>query len=137
MKGYTVTCVGTAEAAIETIKQTTVDLVLTDIKMPGMSGVELLKWVREYNRTLPVVMTTGFPTLDTAIEALKLGAFDYLTKPFHLEEIAEKIKRALVNRQLEEENCSFPSSFPCMKSPRSSRPPISLPNSTTRSSTFP
>jgi response regulator RpfG family c-di-GMP phosphodiesterase len=107
MKGYTVTCVGTAEAAIDIIKQNSIDLVLTDIKMPGMSGVELLKWVREFNGALPVLMTTGFPTLDTAIEALKLGAFDYLTKPFHLEEIAEKIKRALINRQLEEENLLF------------------------------
>jgi HD-GYP domain-containing protein (c-di-GMP phosphodiesterase class II) len=52
-------------------------------------------------------MTTGFPTLDTAIEALKLGAFDYLTKPFHLEEIGEKIRRSLVNRQLQEENLLF------------------------------
>jgi response regulator RpfG family c-di-GMP phosphodiesterase len=107
MKGYTVTCAGSAEAAIEIIKKTAVDLVLSDIKMPGMSGVELLKWVREFNRSLPVLVTTGFPTLDTAIEALKLGAFDYLTKPFHLEELAEKIKRALINKQLEEENILF------------------------------
>jgi response regulator RpfG family c-di-GMP phosphodiesterase len=107
MKGYAVTCEGTAEGAIDFIKQNSVDLVLTDIKMPGMSGVELLKWIREYSRSLPVIMTTGFPTLDTAIETLKLGAFDYLTKPFHLEEIAEKIKRALINKQLEEENLLF------------------------------
>ena len=57
----------------------------------------------------------GIPTLDTAIEALKLGAFDYLTKPFHLEEIAEKIKRALINKQLEEENLLFSNSFPCTR----------------------
>jgi|WetSurMetagenome_2_1015567.scaffolds.fasta_scaffold00077_48 response regulator RpfG family c-di-GMP phosphodiesterase len=107
MKGYSVTCLSSGEEAVDFIKQNAVDLVLTDIKMPGMSGVELLKWVREYNRTLPVVITTGFPTLDTAIEALKLGAFDYLTKPFHLEEIAEKVKRALVSKQLEEENLLF------------------------------
>jgi response regulator RpfG family c-di-GMP phosphodiesterase len=107
MKGYAVTCVGSAEEAVEVIRQSSIDLVLSDIKMPGMSGVELLKWVREYSQSLPVLMTTGFPTLDTAIEALKLGAFDYLTKPFHLEEIAEKIKRALINKQLEEENLLF------------------------------
>jgi response regulator RpfG family c-di-GMP phosphodiesterase len=107
MKGYTVSCAESAEAAIEIIKKNTIDLVLSDIKMPGMSGVELLKWVREFNRSLPVLVTTGFPTLDTAIEALKLGAFDYLTKPFHLEELAEKIKRALINKQLEEENLLF------------------------------
>jgi response regulator RpfG family c-di-GMP phosphodiesterase len=107
MKGYAVSCADSAEAAIEIIKRDAVDLVLSDIKMPGMSGVELLKWVHEFNRSLPVLVTTGFPTLDTAIEALKLGAFDYLTKPFHLEELAEKIKRALINKQLEEENLLF------------------------------
>ncbi len=107
MKGYAVSCAPSAEAAIEIIQKARIDLVLSDIKMPGMSGVELLKWVREFNRSLPVLVTTGFPTLDTAIEALKLGAFDYLTKPFHLEELAEKIKRALINKQLEEENLLF------------------------------
>jgi putative nucleotidyltransferase with HDIG domain len=107
MKGYKVTCFSNAEQTVDFIKNNSVDLVLSDIKMPGMSGVELLKWIREYNHTLPVIMTTGFPTLDTAIEALKFGAFDYLTKPFHLEEIAEKIRRALINKQLEEENLLF------------------------------
>lgn len=107
MKGYNVFLSSCAEDAIETIKANTIDLVLTDIKMPGMSGIDLLKWVHDYNRTLPVLITTGFPTLDTAIEGLKLGAFDYLTKPFHLDEIAEKIKRALVNKKLEEENVLF------------------------------
>ncbi|HEX7510852.1 MAG TPA: HD domain-containing phosphohydrolase [Chitinivibrionales bacterium] len=104
MKGYAVFVARSAEDAVNIIKQEKIDLVLSDIKMPGMSGVELLKWIRDYNRILPVLLTTGFPTLDTAIEALKLGAFDYLTKPFHLEEIGEKIKRALLNKQMEEEN---------------------------------
>jgi response regulator RpfG family c-di-GMP phosphodiesterase len=107
MKGYTVFIARSAENAMEIIKQENIDLVLSDIKMPGMSGVELLKWIHEYNRVLPVLLTTGFPTLDSAIEALKFGAFDYLTKPFHLEEIGEKIKRALLNKQLEEENRLF------------------------------
>jgi putative nucleotidyltransferase with HDIG domain len=105
--GYTVFLASSAEDAIQFIRANPVDMVLTDIKMPGMSGVDLLKWVKEFNHFLPVVITTGFPTLDTAIEALKLGAFDYLTKPFHLEEIGEKVRRALVNRQLEEENLLF------------------------------
>ena len=107
MKGYTVLVTRSAEEAVNVIKQETIDLVISDIKMPGMSGVDLLKWIREYNRTLPVLLTTGFPTLDSAIEALKLGAFDYLTKPFHLEEIGEKIKRALLNKRMEEENRLF------------------------------
>lgn len=105
--GYYVFKAYRAEAAVEIIKTNEIDLVLSDIKMPGMSGVELLKWVKEYNNFLPVIITTGFPTLDTAIEALKLGAYDYLTKPFHLEEIIEKVSRALQTRQLEEDNLLF------------------------------
>jgi putative nucleotidyltransferase with HDIG domain len=105
--GYSVSIAMSAEEAMESIRAQSVELVLTDIKMPGMSGVDLLKWVKEFNHFLPVIITTGFPTLDTAIEALKLGAFDYLTKPFHLEEIGEKIRRALLSRQLEEENLLF------------------------------
>jgi response regulator RpfG family c-di-GMP phosphodiesterase len=106
-KGYNVFSAPNGEAAVKTIEENGIDLVLSDIKMPGMSGVDLLKWIKGYNRFLPVIITTGFPTLDTAIEALKLGAFDYLTKPFHLEEIGEKVRRALVNRQLEEENLLY------------------------------
>jgi response regulator RpfG family c-di-GMP phosphodiesterase len=107
MKGYTVFVAKSAEDAIAILKKEQIDLVMSDIKMPGMSGVDLLKWIRDYNRILPVLLTTGFPTLDSAIEALKSGAFDYLTKPFHLEEIGEKIKRALLNKQMEEENRLF------------------------------
>ncbi len=106
-RGFTVYQAQSGPAAIEIISSTPIDLVLSDIKMPEMSGVELLKWIKGYNQFLPVIMTTGFPTLDSAIEALKLGAFDYLTKPFHLEEIGEKVRRALLNRQLEEENLLF------------------------------
>ncbi len=105
--GYDVLQAQSAEKAIEIMKEKNVDLVLTDIKMPGMTGVDLLKWIKGYNDFIPVIMTTGFPTLDTAIEALKLGAYDYLNKPFHLEEIVEKVARALQTRQLEEDNLLF------------------------------
>lgn len=106
-KNYAISVAHSGEKALEIIGSSAIDLVLTDIKMPGISGVDLLKHIKQTNRTIPVLMTTGYPTLDTAVEALKLGAFDYLTKPFHLEEISEKIKRALSNRRLEEENILF------------------------------
>jgi response regulator RpfG family c-di-GMP phosphodiesterase len=106
-KAYNVTTASSGEEALEFIKNNRVNLVISDIKMPGMSGVDFLKHVKEIYPLTPVLLTTGFPTLDTAIEALKLGAYDYLTKPFHLEEISEKIKRALLNRKLEEDNVLF------------------------------
>lgn len=106
-KGFVIHQAYNGESAIEVIRNNSVDLVLSDIKMPGMSGVEFLKWIKDYNSFLPVIMTTGFPTLDTAVDALKLGAHDYLTKPFHLEEIFEKILRALQTRQLEEDHLLF------------------------------
>jgi response regulator RpfG family c-di-GMP phosphodiesterase len=106
-QGYDVVRSGDGKEALSILKNGSVDLVVSDIKMPGMSGVELLQKIREYNISIPVLITTGFPTLDTAIEALKAGAYDYLTKPFHLEEIGEKIRRALIQRRLQEENILF------------------------------
>ncbi|MCU0610056.1 MAG: response regulator [Chitinispirillaceae bacterium] len=102
--GYDVVRANDGIKALGIVREGNIDLVVSDIKMPGMSGVELLQKIRGFNHTIPVLITTGFPTLDTAIEALKCGAYDYLTKPFHLEEISEKIKRALAQRVLEEQN---------------------------------
>lgn len=106
-KGYSVSTARNGEDALGILNSSAVDLVVTDIKMPGITGVDLLKYIKENQQSTPVLITTGFPTLDTAIEALKLGAFDYLTKPFHLEEIGEKVRRAIVSKQLEEENLLF------------------------------
>ena len=106
-QGYEVAQSNNGSDALEIIKSGSIDLVVTDIKMPGMSGVELLRKIREYRSSIPVLITTGFPTLETAIEALKFGAYDYLTKPFHLEEMGEKIRRALIEQHLHEENILF------------------------------
>jgi response regulator RpfG family c-di-GMP phosphodiesterase len=106
-KGYEVSRASDGKKAMALVENHPIDLIVSDIKMPGMSGVELLQKVREKGKNMPVLITTGFPTLDTAIDALKLGAYDYLTKPFHLEEIGEKIRRALVQRKLEEDNILF------------------------------
>lgn len=104
---YVVSTAGTGEQALEILQHTAIDLVISDIKMPGMTGVDLLKQIKEINNGMPVLMTTGFPTLDSAIDALKLGAYDYLTKPFHLEEIGEKVRRAFLSIQLQQENLLF------------------------------
>lgn len=107
-KGYLVHEALSGEQAQKLLLSESIDLVVTDIKMPqGISGVELLRWIKESDLKIPVLITTGFPTMDTAIEALKNGAQDYLTKPFRLEEIAEKIRRALASKKMQEENQLF------------------------------
>jgi response regulator RpfG family c-di-GMP phosphodiesterase len=106
-QGYEVSQAGNGHDALAIVKTGSVDLVISDIKMPGMSGVELLQKIREYSATMPVLLATGFPTMESAIDALKAGAYDYIAKPFHFEEVGEKIRRALLQRHLQEENILF------------------------------
>ena len=80
-KGYEVVAVNNGQEAIDTIWKRRFDLVLSDIQMPGMSGVDLLSIVRAYDLDVPVILMTGTPTLQTAVEALRLGALQYLVKP--------------------------------------------------------
>lgn len=80
------------------------DAVITDLKMPGGSGIDLLKQLRELDNDLPVVLMTAFGTVQTAVEALKLGAFDYITKPFEGDELVIAVKRAVEHGRLLREN---------------------------------
>ncbi len=90
---------GGAEA-LEIIRNNKIDVVLSDLYMPEMDGIELLKRVRTEDRNVLFLMITAHPTIETAVEAIKKGAYDYLTKPFHIEEIRLKINRALEKRGL-------------------------------------
>src|SRR5690606_12604913 len=76
----------------------------TDLKMPGMTGVELIERVREIDDDLPMVLMTAFGTVDTAVRAIKSGAFDYITKPFEGDELVIAVKRAIEHRELKREN---------------------------------
>jgi DNA-binding NtrC family response regulator len=80
------------------------DLLITDIRMPGMDGVDLLRVAREHDPTLPALILTAYPTVETAVEAMKLGAADYLGKPFRPEELQKLAKRLLDERRLRDEN---------------------------------
>ncbi len=80
--------------ALEAITQTPFDVVLTDVMMPGMSGVDLLRMVRAYDLDVPVILMTGNPTLETAVEALSLGALQYLPKPTSNEVLVSAVERA-------------------------------------------
>ena len=85
LKGYTwVRPVETAQEALEIIAKEDIKLVLLDIKLPQTSGIEVLRKIKELRKDTEVIMMTGFPEEDTAKEALKLGAYDYIMKPFDL-----------------------------------------------------
>lgn len=81
--------------ALEALQQTPFDLVVTDLKMPGMNGIEVLRAIKVLQPEVPVILVTGYSTVDTAVEAMKCGALDYISKPFTPEEIREKILQAL------------------------------------------
>jgi len=86
--------------ALQILKREKIDVVLSDLYMPEMDGIELLKKVRMENNKIVFLMITAHPTIETAVEAIKKGAYDYLTKPFHIEEVRLKINRALEKKGL-------------------------------------
>ena len=88
------------EEAVRIIDVQKIDVVVSDLVMPEMDGMELLKRVKSRKGDIPFVMITGHPTIETAVEAIKKGAYDYLTKPFQVEEVQIKIDRALEKRGL-------------------------------------
>ena len=86
-EGYRLIPAATAAEALNALQSMTVDLVLTDLKMPGIDGLELLRRCRELYPDVRVIMITGYATVESAIAALKDGAFDYLTKPYNIEAV--------------------------------------------------
>lgn len=83
-----------AEQAFDIFKSSSIDLIITDMKLPGKSGLDLLKQVHEIDSDIPVIVITAFGTIQNAVDAMKLGAFDYIAKPFTVEEIEVKINKA-------------------------------------------
>ncbi len=102
--GYQQTVATSAREALEAARQEDFDAVLSDIKMPGGSGVELVGQLREIRAGTPVVLMTAFGSIDSAVDAMRAGAFDYVTKPFRRGEITVVMDRALEHRALELEN---------------------------------
>ena len=94
-EGYRVCTSASGEAAAERIQEEDFDLVITDLKMPGMDGIEVLKSIRILQPDVPVMIITGYSTVETAVEAMRQGAFDYIAKPFTSDLIIEKIRKAL------------------------------------------
>lgn len=103
-QGYEVTVVSTGSEALERAQKGGVALILADIYMSGMTGLELLETVKAQNPALDVVIMTGYASIETAIQALKRGAADYLRKPFAAEELSAVVESTLVQRRLYQEN---------------------------------
>jgi DNA-binding NtrC family response regulator len=97
-EGYDVETVSNGRAALDRLDQERFKLLVTDLKMPGMSGLEVLESIRICQPELPVVLITGYAAIDNAVEAMKNGATDYLAKPFSNEEIINKVKNAIKTR---------------------------------------
>jgi two-component system NtrC family response regulator len=102
--GYRVSEASGADAALAIVARETVDLVLSDIRMPGRSGAELLEEVRSLNPEVPVILMTAYGSIASAVGAMKRGAADYLTKPIDLDELEILVARTLERRALESEN---------------------------------
>ena len=104
MEEFTPLCVASAEEGLERLKSETVDLVLLDIWMPGMDGIEALKQIKAEYPELQVIMISGHGTIETAVQATKIGAFDFIEKPLSYDKILLAIKNGLRFSSLETEN---------------------------------
>jgi DNA-binding NtrC family response regulator len=102
--GYEVHAVADGRQALETYVQDVYDLVVTDLRMPNMDGLELLKQVKELNAEQLVILVTGYGSVQTAVDAMKMGAFDYITKPLKDDLVRITVSRALSFARLKEEN---------------------------------
>lgn len=93
--GFTITTCDGANSAIQEIQRNPVDVVLTDIKMPGMTGVDLLGMIHKFDSQIPVVLMTAYAELDVAVDAIKKGAFDFITKPYNADYLIHTIEKAV------------------------------------------
>jgi DNA-binding NtrC family response regulator len=98
--GYRVTCASSAAEALTAVRSELFDAAITDIRMPDMSGLELLREIKRQDESIEVIVMTGYPTITSAVEALKEGAYDYLSKPLIFDELEHLMKRVMERRFL-------------------------------------
>lgn len=98
--GYSVISCENAKDAMAKLRENKVDVVLTDIRMPEVSGLELLEEVRSINMDIPVILMTAYAELDVAISAMGKGAFDFIVKPYNSELLAHSVEMAVKHKEL-------------------------------------
>lgn len=101
-ENYTVDMALSAEEALTKEQEATYDVVITDLMMPGLSGMDLLKRLKERRSDVRIIMITGYPSIKSAVESIKLGAFDYIPKPFTPNDLRSLVARALASKHYHE-----------------------------------
>jgi DNA-binding NtrC family response regulator len=103
LRSYDVTACYSGEEALETLKKYNFDVVILDVAMPGMDGIETLRELKNIKPLIEVIMLTGHATVESAIEGMKLGAFDYLLKPTKTDDLVTKVNSAYARKNTQEE----------------------------------
>jgi DNA-binding NtrC family response regulator len=103
-EGFEVEAVGDGQSGVDKAREKRYDVILTDLKLPKMDGIQVLSEVKEIDPEAPIIVMTAYGTVETAVQAMRMGAFDFLTKPFDTDHLSVIIKRAMENRRLVAEN---------------------------------
>ena len=106
-RGYRVTTYLTGESGFDGIRRDEVDVVLLDLKLPDIDGMDLLRRIHEEKPEMNIIVMTGYASVQSAVSAMKLGAFDYLAKPFEDDELLFSVDKAVRNKRLVEENVAL------------------------------
>ncbi|NLG49783.1 MAG: response regulator, partial [Chloroflexi bacterium] len=112
MAGYQVVAVRDGQEAVERASQEQFDLLLTDLKMPRLSGLDACRKIRASHPDLPAIVMTGFGTMELAIEALQLGVSEFVLKPFRPQALQDAVDRALLKQRLQRENARLKALIP-------------------------
>ena len=102
-EGYNILCSGSGEEALKTVEKELVDLVILDIRLPGMNGLQAMEKIKELDPMILTIVMTGYAEVETAVRAMKMGAYDYINKPFELDEMKMIISKALETQKLKME----------------------------------
>jgi DNA-binding NtrC family response regulator len=119
---YEVTTTNNPLEVPELLKKNPYDLVITDLRMPDVDGIELIEMVKQIDDQLPFMIITAYGTIESAVEAMRKGAFDYITKPFRQEQILLTIEKVMKWRRLQKENIALKAELEIMKKGVEGRP---------------